>query len=538
MDLEMYGKMKMPQSLKLAPPSSEVVSHHLEGILSSQDFHATPQQSAFLKYVVDQTLAGNADRIKGYTVATEVFGRRQDFNQSIDPIVSIQAAGLRRALKSYYRKAGRRDALQIEIPKGSYIPSFIVRRPEPKTDAKIDVPKSESRVQSFWPAVRVQSLKNISGDPVLDFWGVGLASEIALELNHYPDIVVIFSDADNPKPIADPRNIQFAVEGNVISDGACIKITVRLIDALTGRQIWCDSNHVPIETAKHIEYQEDIARVIAVRIAGERGLISKAVASDLQRYAPKPGAVYAAVLNYYDYHWSYAPQALAQALTALEKATAIDPDCGQVWTMRARLFADMYALDLPGVDAPLDNAFRFARNGMRLLPDDPRAHLIMAYVYLLGNELEAGLAEAESALALGSRSFFMRDAIGYVMTLLGAWERGPALIEEVIPSNPFYGNFVHYARWVDALRNEDYGRARQETLMLNRPALFWDHLARAATFGLRGEIKNGRRSAAKLLRRKPDFPQRGRNLIRHFIKFDAIVSQVIEGLAAVGLTVR
>jgi hypothetical protein len=73
---------------------------------------------------VNQTLAGNAHEIKGYTVATEVLGRGPDFDQSIDPVVSIQASRLRRALERYYLNTGQRDPIHIDIPKGTYVPTF------------------------------------------------------------------------------------------------------------------------------------------------------------------------------------------------------------------------------------------------------------------------------------------------------------------------------------------------------------------------------------------------------------------------------
>ena len=93
--------MSKIKTLKPPPPSNEAISRQLERMLSSPDFTATPQQITFLKYIVNQTLAGDADRIKGYTVATEVMGRGPDFNQSIDPVVSIQASRLRRAMERY-----------------------------------------------------------------------------------------------------------------------------------------------------------------------------------------------------------------------------------------------------------------------------------------------------------------------------------------------------------------------------------------------------------------------------------------------------
>jgi hypothetical protein len=73
----------------LLPPEDEI-NRQLERLFSSPDFLASPQQKALLKFVVNQSLTGNANRIKSYTVATEVFGREPDFDQSTDPIVSVQ----------------------------------------------------------------------------------------------------------------------------------------------------------------------------------------------------------------------------------------------------------------------------------------------------------------------------------------------------------------------------------------------------------------------------------------------------------------
>ena len=121
--------------------------------------------------------------------------------------------------------------------------------------------------------------------------------------------------------------------------------------------------------------------------------------------------------------------------------------------------------------------------------------------------------------------------------LMGAWERGPSLIDKIIRLNPFYGNYVHFALWVNCLRQKNFAEAYHETLKHNRPALFWDHLARASTFGLLGNIEGGRKVADQLLNLKPDFTEHGRRLIGHFIKFEDIVERVIKGLKAVGIEV-
>jgi adenylate cyclase len=100
------------------------ISNQLELILASPDLNATQQQIAFLKFVVNQTLAGKGREINDHTVATEVFGRGPNFNAIIDPIVSIQACILRRKLTRYYQNTGKNHPILIDIPNGTYVPVF------------------------------------------------------------------------------------------------------------------------------------------------------------------------------------------------------------------------------------------------------------------------------------------------------------------------------------------------------------------------------------------------------------------------------
>ena len=97
--------------------SSDIILQQLQQILGSPGFDATIAQRAFLRYVVIKTIEGKSDNIKGYTVATEVFGRREDFDQNTDPVVSIHANKLRRSLEHYYLVAGKADPIRIDIPK-------------------------------------------------------------------------------------------------------------------------------------------------------------------------------------------------------------------------------------------------------------------------------------------------------------------------------------------------------------------------------------------------------------------------------------
>jgi adenylate cyclase len=109
-------------SLGTIPPDQ--IQLQLERIIASSAFDASRRNRAFLRFIVEESLAGRADRIKAYTIATSVLGRDEAFDPQSDPIVRIEASRLRRSLERYYLKAGQDDPLRIDIPKWGYVPAF------------------------------------------------------------------------------------------------------------------------------------------------------------------------------------------------------------------------------------------------------------------------------------------------------------------------------------------------------------------------------------------------------------------------------
>ncbi len=520
------------------PFSHAVIKGQLKRMLASAEFKATPNQKAFLKFIVEQTLAGKAHAIKGQTVATKVFGRGKDFNQNKDPIVSVQAAGLRRALAHYFSTTGMNDPLKIDIPRGSYVPAF-EKHPGRLAAAAIPGTETEIGARVCRRTVLVGSLCNLSGNPELDAWSQGLTIDFANELNRYPDIRVMTPDKVKPLAATEQRAPRFELDGGIRSDGTCIKIDLQLKDTLTGRQIWSSSRRSPMQDALSIDFQEELARVGAAEVAGEKGWIARTLVSHLERQSGKQISSHQeAVLHYFAYADDPGPDRFARTLGALNRALDLKPKCGPAWSMLARLIADTHALELPGCDETLETAFEYAQKGTHLSPKDQRARMILAYIHLLRDELPAARGEVEQALKLGGQTLCMRDYIGYFLIHLGDWERGRAMINEVIRLNPLYDNIVHYALWIDCIQQKDYDQAYQECLKFNRPGLFWTHLNRAATLGLRGQFAEGRKAAGRLMELKPDFEDRGQKLIRNFIKFEDIVERVIAGLAALGVEVQ
>lgn len=517
-------------------PAAEEIRRQLQRILASPEFHATDRQREFLQFVVTEKIAGRAQGIKGYTVATRVFGRKADFDQATDPIVSIQANQLRRALERYYLVAGKQDPVRIDIPKGSYVPTFH-ERTGVESDDTAGGKVSDITIEDSWPALLIMPFENLTGDPRKDFLGVGLATELALEITRFQEIKVLYARKDSDKRDSG-SGARFILDGNILEDRTGIKVTAYLTDTKTGKQIWGESHRSDVEAAQLIAFQEEVARVVATKIVSEFGIISKALSIESKNKPPTELNTYEAILRFYEYDQTLTPESFLRAMEALKHAAGIEPDCGQVWTLLARLHANIYSLDFPGFENPLEKAIEFAEKGARIDPNNQRSVATLALVRFYGNELSGAIEESYRALSLNPNSLFNLDGIGYIMTLSGEWERGPALIRKVISLNPYYREVVHYALWVDCLRQEDYERAHLETMGLRRSAVFWYPLAKAATLGLLGRYEEGKQFAEKLLKFKPDFPTRGRVLIGHYIKFEEIVERTIDGLRKSGLNLE
>ena len=531
-------KIKAQARAKKRVPSAEDINTELKRILDSPDFEASQRSKDFLRFVVEETLAGRSRTLKGHTIATQVFGRAKDFDPILDPIVRIEVGKLRRALDRYYFLQGKQDPIRIEIPKGTNVPVFkeqIRMEPDKTSGAK---GASDVNFEGSWPSVMVRPFQNLTGDPEKDYLGIGLALELASEISRFQEIRVFVYSQKGPGRNAAEQGARFTIEGYIREDRVGIKLAVNLIDRNSNKQVWSDMHSSDFEAARLIAFQEKAAREIAAKVAGEQGVITKILSKEAKIKPPSQLKTYEAILRYYEFYLMHTPDSFIKAKEGLEHAVRLEPECGQVWSMLGRLYANIYSLELPGFENALEKAREYAERGVHLSPENQRCRAILAQVLMFNNEIDAAMKEVHRAYALNPNSLFMLDGIGYLLTLLGDWERGPDLIREVMRRNPYYNIYVHYALWMDWFRQEDYEQSFLETFNFKRPWLFWEPLMQAATLGHLGRYEEGRQAVERLLELKPDFPSRGRILIKHYIKFDDIVDRMIEGLKKVGLEVE
>ena len=102
----------------------ESVRQQLNRVLASHEFHSSKRSQDFIRYVVEHTLAGQADMLKERTIGIDVFGRSTSYEPSDDATVRVKAGEVRRRLGLYYAGQGSSDPVRIELPAGTYIPEF------------------------------------------------------------------------------------------------------------------------------------------------------------------------------------------------------------------------------------------------------------------------------------------------------------------------------------------------------------------------------------------------------------------------------
>ena len=105
-------------------PDKHAVRKQLERLLENPYFSHSKRFPTFLRFVVEQTLAGVAEKIKERSLGIEIFGRDADYDTASDPIVRVTAAEIRKRVAQYYQDESHRDELRILLPSGSYIPQF------------------------------------------------------------------------------------------------------------------------------------------------------------------------------------------------------------------------------------------------------------------------------------------------------------------------------------------------------------------------------------------------------------------------------
>jgi TolB-like protein len=539
--LSMRGRTSPPDSVpassegvegpKSVDPSPEAIRAQLAEILQSPHFDSTSRSRRFLTYVVEETLAGRAERIKAFSIATDVFGRDASFDAHSDPIVRLEAARLRRALEQYYLVAGQGDPLVITIPKGAYVPSFRLRRvPSAELDGTpaarrsiilgaiaviasavivagvgIGTQRRGDVLSPAVPRVLVRPFDDLSGSGSSASFTKGLRQEIIQQVSKFRDIVTVEGRSGG----TEERQARYVLAGNVNLDDTKVRLQARVLRTDDATVLWAQSYEADFEPSQVIAIERDIARKIATALGQPYGVIFKADSERSVPNSPDDWTAYSCTLSYYAYRANLDAEPHPQIRKCLEDAVARFPSYATAWALLAQTYIDEirfgYPVDASTSPASLERVIASANRAVELDPQNVRALQSKMLALYFDKQLDAALAIGKRAMDTNPNDTELMGEYGSRLADSGQWDRGCRLIAEALDRNPGPSGYYETILSICAYIRQDYKAAAvlvRKAAVMDSPAY---HLIAAGIFAEGGLAEEAAAERRWLMTRAPDF---------------------------------
>lgn len=529
-------------------PCPDKIREQLDRIVSSPEFPRTGRGAAFLNFVVEEALAGRGARLKGYTLAVEVFKRSNGFTQD-DPVVRIEAGRLRRTLERYYLVAGQQDPIRIDIPKGGYAPSFawngsVSTEVGGAKPHRLGLPVQLLRTRwpvvavlvgimcisalTYWvidryvaglkqaaqaphePTLVIAPFANLGDGPQAQLYTVGLTEELLTALPRFKEIKVFGRETSKslapevaPSEVRGGIGARYLLAGGVRVSGSKVRVTARLVDTSDGAILWSQIYDDDLTTRELFAIQSDVASKVASAVAQPYGVIAQAVTA---HPPPDDLGVYDCTLRFYAYRSELSPEAHLTARECLESAVARYPTYATAWAMSSILYLDedRFQFNLrPGQRSPIERSLSSARRAIDLEPGNTRAlQALMTALYFNQQPTEA-LAIGEEALAINPNDTELLGEFGTRVAMSGQWKRGAAMLDKALALNPGGASYYHGTRALTAYMLND----QQMAVSLIRKAdlqkfpLF--HVVAAAIYAEAGQLDDAKREGEIFMKMRP-----------------------------------
>jgi TolB-like protein len=547
----------------------------LSKILADPGFEASPRRRDMLRYIVEETLSGRAAYLKGVSIAQSVFGRDETFDQSVDPVVRIEARRLRLDLASYYAGPGRGNRLRIAIPKGHYVAKFV--RVDGADGPDFPLPlMGEVLANKMWLNLAVAGLLialvvilviwrfhgDIFGDDVSSAASSasslaavpphgpsilvrrfaanggtreialadGIAQQLVANLLRFPDIR-IYQPTDetlDDEALVRKYDITYLVDGNLTIEAAQFRFIGKLIGTQDNNVIWSKTYKRELKAGNILDVEEEVAGDIASALGQPYGVIK----SDPSRKNDPQLGSYECVLSAYDYRL-HPPgnDTFRPVLECLEEAVLKDPEYAEAWAMLAYQYLDQVRfgrVDKTEHETMLAKASASASRGMAIDPGNAMAiKALSAINHYLGN-YDEGNRLARQAVEVNPYDPDTLYQLGWRLAVRGNFDEGVPLLERSISQtvNP-KGSYFHLLT-LDRLMNGDGEGMLQ---LAERGAIEESAISQMLVAIAHGQLGNTDAARQALLRMQKISPQAAEDPLAPFRRARA-TSEIIEAVRA------
>ena len=234
-----------------ADDATLAVQRELVSVLDGPAFRGSSRSREFLRFVVEEALAGRQDLLKERTIGVAAFGKPSDYDTGADSVVRVRANEVRKRLAAHYDAVPPKAGIRIELPLGAYAPTF---SPVAARKAALPEPMPAAPPMLWW---------QLAAPTLISMFLILVAIRGGVDSN---DAFSRFWD----KAMAGRTSIAVVVD----SDGSAI--SPAMADAAMPIERLADTLQVPVHVIPAGTYQSPGAYVIRIsmteRPAGHRAL--------------------------------------------------------------------------------------------------------------------------------------------------------------------------------------------------------------------------------------------------------------------------
>jgi adenylate cyclase len=377
---------------------------------------------------------------------------------------------------------------------------------------KAGLPDEPSLALPDKPSIAVLPFQNMSGDPEQEYFADGIVEDITTALSRFKGLFVIARNSSftykgkavGVRQIGRELGVRYVLEGSVRKGGNRLRITVQLVDAVTGSHLWADKYEGAIDNVFDLQDQITASTVGAIEPNLRDAEIERAT-----RKRPENLDAYDLYLRALPRRGSHSLADSAKALEYIEAALKIDPDYAAAHALAAYCYHVQYTRG-GGDPGRLASAVRHARATLMIGTDDAMALANAAFVLTFAErDFDTGLRALDRALAINPNSALALGRAAQVNMFAGNYNKAIEQANQSIRLSPLDPlRYIPESALAFAyFLTERFSQAAEAALQAIQfaPAFHVPHLLLAASYVRLGRLEDARLEVQRARELAPGF---------------------------------